>query len=52
MNAQTDVVSEALNAGTDTAVASLDYTLTANVENLELAGSDPLTGTGNALNNA
>ena len=51
VNALTDVVSEALNAGTDTAVASLDYTLTANVENLELTGS-AVTGIGNALNNS
>jgi Ca2+-binding RTX toxin-like protein len=48
----TDVVTEALIAGTDTVLASLNYTLTANVDNLELTGSDPLTGTGNALNNS
>ena len=51
VNALTDVVSEGLNAGTDTVVASLTtYTLTANVDNLELTGA-ALTGTGNALNN-
>ncbi|MGA6829211.1 beta strand repeat-containing protein, partial [Nitrospira sp. NS4] len=47
----TDVVSEALNAGTDTVVASRNYALGANLENLALAGSANLTGTGNALNN-
>ena len=46
-----DVVTEALNAGTDTVVTSLNYTLGANVENLELTGNDDLKGTGNALNN-
>ena len=50
VNALTDVVSEGLNAGTDTVVASLDYTLTANVDNLELTGS-AVTGIGNALAN-
>ncbi len=46
-----DVVTEALNAGTDTVVTSLNYTLGANVENLELTGIADLKGTGNALNN-
>jgi trimeric autotransporter adhesin len=50
VDALTDVVSEGLNAGTDTVLASLNYTLTANVENLELTGT-ALIGTGNALNN-
>ena len=36
--------------GTDTVVASLNHTLAANVENLELTGA-ALIGTGNALNN-
>ena len=50
----TDVVTEALNAGTDTVVAHLNYTLGANLENLTLAalpGNLPINGTGNALNN-
>ena len=46
-----DVVTEALNAGTDKVFSSIDYTLTANVENLELAGIADLNGTGNALAN-
>ncbi len=45
-----DVVVEALNAGTDTVRASLNYVLGANVENLELTGS-AVSGTGNALGN-
>ena len=50
VDALTDVVSEALSAGTDTVLASLNYTLGANVENLELTGS-ALNGTGNTLAN-
>jgi Ca2+-binding RTX toxin-like protein len=50
VDALTDGVSEGLAAGTDTVVASLNYTLGANVENLELTGS-ALTGTGNTLAN-
>src|SRR4051812_49952629 len=43
-----DVVTEALNAGTDTVQSSLaNYTLTANVENLTLTGSANINGTGN-----
>jgi Ca2+-binding RTX toxin-like protein len=46
----TDVVTEALNAGTDKVFASLNYTLGANVENLTLTGA-AINGTGNALAN-
>jgi VCBS repeat-containing protein len=49
--AQGDVVTEALNAGTDLAQSSITYTLTDNVENLTLTGADIIDGTGNALNN-
>ena len=42
-----DVVTEALNAGTDTVQSSLTYTLGANVENLTLTGSANINGTGN-----
>ncbi len=38
--------------GIDEVIASLDYALTANVENLKLAGASGLVGTGNALANA
>ncbi len=46
-----DVVSEALNGGTDTVRAAASYTLGANVENLVLTGAGSVDGTGNALKN-
>jgi VCBS repeat-containing protein len=46
-----DVVEEIAGYGTDTVYSSIDYTLTANVENLTLTGSEDLSGAGNALNN-
>ena len=47
-----DVVTEAANEGTDTVVASLDWTLGTNIENLVLAaGSVNLAGYGNVLSN-
>jgi Ca2+-binding RTX toxin-like protein len=48
-----DVVVEAAGAGADidTVKASIDYTLTANVENLSLIGADGIAGTGNGLGN-
>lgn len=46
-----DVVSEAAGAGTDTVRASVNVTLSANVENLVLLGG-ALNGTGNASANA
>jgi Ca2+-binding RTX toxin-like protein len=45
-----DVVVEGVNAGTDTVMASISYTLGANVENLRMAVGG-LTGTGNELDN-
>ncbi|MDX1917602.1 MAG: calcium-binding protein [Candidatus Caenarcaniphilales bacterium] len=46
-----DAITEQANQGTDTVRSSIDFTLPANVENLELLGSTDLNGTGNSLNN-
>ena len=46
-----DIVIEALDEGTDAVQSSVTYTLTDNVENLTLTGSQALNGTGNALAN-
>ncbi|OAQ14248.1 hcalcium-binding protein [Bibersteinia trehalosi Y31] len=46
-----DKVIEKPNQGTDTVIASVSYTLPANVENLELSGKSNISATGNELNN-
>ncbi|MEN6374581.1 MAG: calcium-binding protein [Smithella sp.] len=46
-----DIVSEFYNEGTDTIKSSITYTLSNNVENLTLAGTMSINGTGNNLNN-
>lgn len=46
-----DVVTEALNEGTDRVYTTISYTLTDNVEILDAQGSTGLTLTGNAVNN-
>ncbi len=46
-----DRVLDVLNGGTDEVRASVDFTLTPNVENLVLTGLYSTNGTGNALNN-
>jgi Ca2+-binding RTX toxin-like protein len=47
----TDVVTESLDAGTDTVQSAITYTLSSNVENLSLTGANVITGTGNSLEN-
>jgi len=42
-----DIVSEAAFAGTDAVIASVSFTLAANIENLTLTGSTAISGTGN-----
>jgi Ca2+-binding RTX toxin-like protein len=51
VDATGDVVTEALNQGTDTVQSSINLTLGANVENLTLTGAANINGTGNTLNN-
>lgn len=45
-----DVVTEAASAGTDTVIATVNYALGNNIENLTLSGA-AFRGTGNGLNN-
>ena len=51
VDASTDVVTEGTNAGTDTVLSSITYTLGTNLENLTLTGSGNINGTGNTANN-
>jgi Ca2+-binding RTX toxin-like protein len=51
LDQQTDVTVEAANGGTDTAVVFFTHALRANFENLVLAGTDNINGTGNAMDN-
>lgn len=46
-----DKVIEEFNQGTDTVLSLVDYTLTNNVENLQLLGTTASKATGNALDN-
>jgi hypothetical protein len=52
VNHSSDIVVEALNAGTDTVNASVSCTLGNNVENLVLTGTSAINGTGNQLANS
>ena len=49
----TDVITEEANAGVDTVISSVSFSLAAiaNVENLTLTGTAVINGTGNSLNN-
>ncbi|HZW24918.1 MAG TPA: putative Ig domain-containing protein [Gallionella sp.] len=47
-----DVVTENVNEGADLVQSGISYTLTANVENLTLTGTENLNATGNDINNA
>ncbi len=46
-----DIVSENANEGIDTVYSSISYTLSDNVENLTLSGTDAIDGIGNSLSN-
>ncbi len=46
-----DLVTELADEGTDAVQSLVNYTLTANVENLTLTGTSATSGTGNELNN-
>ena len=46
-----DITTEAANAGTDTVIASVNWTLGTNIENLTLAGLSNINATGNAVAN-
>jgi Ca2+-binding RTX toxin-like protein len=51
VDSTTDVINEAVGAGTDSVFSAATYTLAANVENLTLTGSGAINGTGNTLAN-
>lgn len=52
VNGASDLIVEAVEAGIDTVRSSGTRTLGANLENLVLTGSAPISGTGNALANS
>jgi Ca2+-binding RTX toxin-like protein len=46
-----DIITEVVNEGIDSVESSITYSLTVNVENLYLTGSNSVNGTGNSLDN-
>lgn len=44
-------ITENANEGADTVISLIDYTLGDNIENLQLSGTENLSGSGNTLNN-
>src|SRR4029078_539176 len=51
VDSSTDVVTELANAGTDRVLSYVTYTLSNNVENLELLGAAAIDGSGNSSPN-
>ena len=51
VDSATDVVNEAVGGGDDTVYASVDWTMSANIESLVLTGTGPHNVTGNTANN-
>ena len=51
VDSASDTVTEGANAGIDTVMSAITYTLGANVENLTLTGSGNVNATGNTLDN-
>ncbi|MBW4577797.1 MAG: calcium-binding protein [Aphanothece sp. CMT-3BRIN-NPC111] len=46
-----DIITEAVNTGTDSVQSAISWTLGNNLENLTLTGTGAINGTGNTLNN-
>ncbi len=51
INAASDIITEGIGAGTDTAFSAVTYTIGTNVENLTLTGTSAIDGTGNTGDN-
>jgi Ca2+-binding RTX toxin-like protein len=51
VDASADVIAENAGEGTDKVYSSASYSLSANIEELDLTGTAAINGTGNALNN-
>ena len=51
VNNSSDIITEAVNAGTDVVQSSVNYVLGSNIENITLTGTANTNATGNTLNN-